>query len=183
MLTPLDEKVLERYLKVKALWEGTQGPEKAAAARVMSAFQNNYPGIDQLAEKPEIRERVERMPSPSLSQAMADAVGILAGFSNPFDVISRYAAFLDSAEAEPLRRLETPDEAAAFLAEIAKVGAFDSVRGLRVVLELDPAAARVLADYAAGRPSDEALVRVAHRAGDLAGRTFFALLKKWRADQ
>jgi hypothetical protein len=179
---PIEEKVLERYLKVKTLWERTEGNEKENAARVMSALQSNYPGIDQWAQQSEVLQEVEQMATPSWTEAMADAVGILAGFTNPFDVINRYAPFIDQAGAARRPKIETPDEAAKFLGHHAKVGVRDSVRGLRVNLELDPETAAIIDEYVSSLPSDEALAKLAHRAGEMVGRRFFALLRQWRAE-
>jgi|TARA_R110000824_G_scaffold105425_7_gene249567 hypothetical protein len=182
MPSPPDEKVLERYLKVRTLWERTEGNEKANAARVMAALQSNYPGIDQYAQSSASKPKVEQMADPTWTQAMADAVGILAGFTSPFDVLNRYAPFIDAAGQPSVPQLQTPDEAVKFLSQFARVGVRDSVRGLRVQLDLDPETASILDDYLASRPSDEAVAKLAHRAGEMIGRRFFTLLKEWRDD-
>ncbi len=114
---------------------------------------------------------------------MADAVGVLAGFTNPFDVINKYAPYIDEAGAPRAPRIDTPEEAAQLIAKHARVGVRDSVRGLRVTLDLDPETASIIDEYLGGHPPDEALAKLAHRAGDLVGRRFYALLREWRADQ
>jgi hypothetical protein len=148
----------------------------------MAALQSNYPGIDQYAQNSSAKPRVEQMATPTWTQAMADAVGILAGFTSPFDVLNRYAPFIDAAGETPMPRLKTPDEAVQFISQFARVGVRDSVRGLRLHLDLDPETAAIIDDYLASRPPDEALAKLAHRAGDMVGRRFFSLLKEWRDD-
>ena len=182
MPTPPEDKVMERYLKVKTLWERAEGNEKANAARVMAALQSNYPGIDQYAQTSSAKPRVEQMATPTWTQAMADAVGILAGFTSPFDVLNRYAPYIDEVGIPSGPQLQTPDEAVEFLSQFARVGVRDSVRGLRLQLDLDPQTAAVLDEYLASHPPDEALAKLAHRAGDLIGRRFFGLLKQWREE-
>tara|TARA_R110002060_G_scaffold28413_1_gene38435 strand:- start:74 stop:523 length:450 start_codon:yes stop_codon:yes gene_type:complete len=148
----------------------------------MAALQSNYPGIDQYAQTSAAKPRVEQMATPTWTQAMADAVGILAGFTSPFDVLNRYAPFIDEAGESQAPQLKTPDEAVKFLSQFARVGVRDSVRGLRVQLDLDPETAAILDEYLASQPPDEAVAKLAHRAGDMMGRRFFSLLKEWRDD-
>jgi hypothetical protein len=183
MSVPIDDKILERYLKVKTLWERTNGNEKANAARVMAALQSNYPGIDQWAQGCSSKLQVEQMATPSWTQAMADAVGILAGFTNPFDVINRYAPFIDEAGEGASSKAQTPEEAAQLISDFGRVGVRDSVRGLRLHLDIDAQTAALIDDYLGSGPPDEALAKLAHRAGDMVGRRFFALLRQWREDQ
>jgi hypothetical protein len=182
MPTPPEDKVLQRYLKVKTLWERAEGNEKANAARVMGVLQNNYPGIDQHAQSSSSNPNVEQMETPTWTQAMADAVGILAGFTSPFDVLNRYAPFIDEVGPAPIPKLQTPDEAIRFFSQFARVGVRDSVRGLRIQLDLDPETAAIVDDYLASQPPDEVVAKLAHRAGEMIGRRFFILLKEWRDD-
>ena len=95
MTGAIDEKVVERYLKVKTLWERSDGNERANAARVMSSMQNAYPGIEQRASTSHFAHEIRQEAGPTWTQAMTDAVGILAGFTTPMDVLNRYAPFID----------------------------------------------------------------------------------------
>lgn len=52
-MTVIDEKILEKYRKVKALAERGEGGEKKTAQKVLSRMERNYPGIKEEASAEE----------------------------------------------------------------------------------------------------------------------------------
>ena len=182
MPATIDDKIIERYIKVKTLWERAEGNEKANAAKVMGSMQNAYPGIEQKATGSEAANRVPNDPGPSWTQAMADAVSVLSGYSNPWDVINKYAPYIDGIPNGANDFEQQFSDPVDLLSHFASVDVRDSVRGLRVSLNLDADVAAIIDDYAAQGATDRDLARLAHRAGDLVGRRMFELLKEWQDD-
>lgn len=182
MAAHIDDKVLERYLKVRTLWERTDGNEKANAARVMASMQNTYPGIDQAAPGSPASKRVPQDPGPSWQQAMADAVGVVAGFTSPMDVIHKYAQYIDGIEDyAPAPGFE--GDPVELLTQFSRVSVRDSFRGLRVSLEIDPEIAAILDDFVRSPQGDPEISRLAHRAGEMVARKFYGMLKTWKEDR
>ena len=182
MPAPIDDKILERYLKVKTLWERAEGNEKANAAKVMGSMQNAYPGIEQWATGSDAAQRVPTEPGPSWTQAMADAVSVLSGYSNPWDVIHKYAPYIDgigNGAPQPEHHYTDPVD---LLSQFARVDVRDSVRGLRLSINLDAEVASIIDEYVSRGATERDLARLAHRAGDMVGRRMFQLLKEWQTD-
>ena len=183
MTGAIDEKVVERYLKVKTLWERSDGNERANAARVMSSMQNAYPGIEQRASTSHFAHEIRQEAGPTWTQAMTDAVGILAGFTTPMDVLNRYAPFIDGISNNVSQSHEPLIDPVEVFGKYSQVSIRDSVRGLRVSLDVDPELAAILDEFVQSSHGDQEIARMAHKAGDMVGRKFYTLLKGWKADQ
>lgn len=179
----IDEKILERYLKVKTLWERAEGNEKANAAKVMGSMQNAYPGIEQWASGSDVAQKVPSDPGPSWTQAMADAVSVLSGITNPWDVINKYAPYIDGIDERLNSSRNLNSHPVELVSLFGKVDVRDSVRGLRLALNLDPEVAGIIDEFVSNGATERDLAEIAHRAGDLVGRRMFQLLKDWKEDE
>ena len=166
----IDPKVLGKYLKVKALWERTQGPEKQAAARILSQLQNSYPGIEQASQTSAAPPQPG--PLPSWREAMMDALELLAGAKTPNSVLEKYIHYIEQIEAQNRANRHTNGQHRPRLRDFIATTVSQSAAGVKMAIEINDKGAAFFERAVSEGATPADLEEVGDEIGRLAKRMF-----------
>ena len=173
----MDERVVSKYRKVCRLWECTEGPEKAAAARIMGSLQSAYPGIQYAASS---AISPDPGPLPSWKEAMSDALELLAGVRAPSDLLEKYLNIIE--EIENGRTEETAPEPRGRprLRDFVALTLRESAAGVRIAIEVNQRGKVFFDRGVSGGASEKEIEEVADEIGRIARGLFLTYLRSLR---
>lgn len=166
----IDPKVIGKYQKVRALWERTQGPEKEAAARILSQLQNNYPGIEQLSQT--LSAGPAPGPLPSWREAMMDALELLAGSRTPDSVLEKYMNYIEAIEARRSAQPQSSGMQRPRLRDFIATTVSQSAAGVKMAIEINQKGATFFERAMSEGATPDELDEVGDEIGRLAKRMF-----------
>jgi hypothetical protein len=174
MIQQIDARVVSKYRKVCRLWESTEGPEKAAAARIMGSLQNAYPGIQYAASTV---GPADGGPLPSWKEAMSDALELLAGMRAPSELLEKYLSLIEQIENGREEEKDPRPRGRPRLRDFVALTLRESAAGARIAIEVNQRGTAFFERGISGGASEKEIEEVADEIGRMARGMFLTYLR------